>query len=147
MPALSNYLENKLVDALFRGVAYTLPSTFYFALLTSTPSDIGGGVEVTGLGYSRPALAANTTNFSGTQGAGSTAPSNGSSGTIYNNVDIQFPNPTANWGLVVALGIYDAPTGGNLLVWGSISPTKTINNGDAAPKFAAQAWSFQLDTD
>jgi hypothetical protein len=45
------------------------------------------------------------------QGSG-TAPSSTSNGSV-----ISFPQATANWGTVVAFGLYDAVTGGNLLVW------------------------------
>ena len=35
-------------------------------------------------------------------------------------------------------------TGGNLLAWGALGASKTINNGDAAPSFAAGALTFTL---
>lgn len=147
MAALSNYAENKLLDALLRGQAYTPPATLYFACHTAAPTDTGGGTECTGGSYARVAVTANTTNISGTQGAGSTGLSSGTSGTVYNNVDIQFPSPTANWGTVVGMGVYDAPSGGNLLVYGAISPAKVVNSGDFPPKFSIGQWAFQLDTD
>jgi hypothetical protein len=145
MAALSDYMENKLIDQMFRGQAFTFPSTLYFGLFTVTPSDTGGGTEVTGGAYARVAVTASLTNFAGTQSAGSTTASTGVTGTTSNNGAITFPAPTANWGSVVAVGIFDAVTTGNLLAWGPISPSKTINNGDAAPAYAAGAFSFQMD--
>jgi len=56
MAALSNYLENKLVDQLFRGQAYSFPTTLYIGLLTSAPSDSSSGTEVSGGSYARVAV-------------------------------------------------------------------------------------------
>lgn len=147
MAALSNYMENKAIDYFFRGQAFPTISTLYFALFTTSPTDVGGGTEVSGGSYARVAVTASMGNFAGTQGAGTTTVSTGSSGTTTNNVDILFPSPTANWGTVLAMAVFDAATGGNMLVWGPISPAKTINSGDMPPKFSAGQWSFQLDTD
>lgn len=145
MAAMSDYLENKLIDQLFRGQAFTFPSTLHVALLTAAPSDTGGGTEVTGGSYARVPVTASLANFAGTQSAGSTTASSGTSGTTSNNGAISFPAPTANWGTVVAFGIYDAASAGNLLFSGSLGTNKTINNGDAAPSFAAAALSIQID--
>ena len=147
MAALSNYAENKLVDLLFRQQAFIPPSTLYFAAFTVLPSDPGGGTECSGGSYARVAVPASLVNFAGTQGAATTTVSSGSSGTTSNNIDIQFPGPTASWGTVVGMAVFDAPSGGNMLVYGPISPAKTINSGDLPPKWAVGQWVFQLDTD
>lgn len=147
MAALSNYLENKILDAIFRG--QTMPSipTLYFACHTAAPTDTGGGTECTGGSYARVAVTASLVNFSGTQAMGSTTASTGTSGTTFNNIDIQFPSPTANWGTVIGMGVYDASTSGNLLMYGPISPAKVVNSGDLPPKWSIGQWAFQLDTD
>jgi hypothetical protein len=85
------------------------------------------------------------TNFAGTQAAGSTTASSGTGGTTSNNGAITFPAPTANWGSVVAFGIFDALSGGNLLFYANLTVAKTVNNGDAAPSFAAAALTVQED--
>ena len=59
MSAMSDYLENKLIDHVFRGQSYTLP-VLYVGLLTSAPSDAGGGTEVSGNAYARVKAAAST---------------------------------------------------------------------------------------
>lgn len=145
MAALSDYLENKLIDRLFRGQAYTFPTNLYFGLLTAAPSDSGGGTEVSGGSYARVEIAASMANFAGTQAAGSTTASSGTSGTTSNNVDITFPVPSGNWGVVSYVGVYDASTSGNLLCWGALTTPKTVNNGDSAPVFQPEAFSFNLD--
>lgn len=145
MTAKTNYLENKIIDWLFRGQPFTPPSTLHFALFTAAPGETGGGTEVTGGSYARVAVAASLNNFAGTQGAGTTVASSGTNGTTSNNGAITFPAPTANWGQVVGMGVFDAASGGNLLVYAALTQPKTINNGDAAPAFAAGAFTYQID--
>src|SRR5215207_9728491 len=130
MANASDYLEVALRRHLFRTGTFTKPTVLGIALFTVTPTDAGGGTEVTGGSYARvdlPPLDANWTGASSTDGA------------TDNAVAITFPTPTANWGIVVAFGIFDATTSDNLLVWGPITPNKTVNNGDPAPSFAIGA--------
>lgn len=145
MSALSDFLENALVDHIFRGQSFAAPANLYVALLTASPTDAGGGTECTGGSYARVTVACSLANWSGTQGAGTTVASSGTGGTISNNIAITFPTPTAAWGTVVAVGIYDAASAGNLLAWGAVSPSKTVNNGDSPPQFAPGDLQFQLD--
>ena len=148
MSAMSNYLENKLIDFLFRGIAYSPPATLEFALLKTAPTDAGGGVEVSGGSYARVPVTVNATNFAATNAAASTTnPSSGTSGTTSNNAAITFPAPTADWGVVTHIAIYDAHSSGNLLWWNPLAAPKTVNNADAAPKFLAAALSIQLDVE
>ena len=86
MVAMSDYLENKLIDFVFRGQAYSAPTTIYVGLLTTGTSDANTGqVEVTGGSYARVAVASSLTNWAGTQSAASTTASSGTSGTTSNN--------------------------------------------------------------
>lgn len=145
MTALTNFAENKIIDGFLRGAAYT-PTNVYVGLLTAAPSDSAAGTEVSGGAYARVTVACNTTNWAGTQSAGSTAASSGTGGTTSNNVVITFPAPSgANWGLCTHFGIYDASTSGNLLVYAALTVSKTVNDGDTAPSFAAGALTFQID--
>ena len=145
MAALSNYLENKLIDQIFRGQAYTFPTTVYVGLYTAAPSETGGGTEVSDGSYARVAVTASLANWAGTQAAASTTASTGTAGTTSNNIAITFPAPTANWGVVTSVGIFDALTAGNMLIYGNLTISKTVNNGDSAPTFQASALSFQID--
>ncbi len=117
----------------------------YVALFTATPSDTGGGTEVTGGSYARVAVGNSLANLAGTQSATSTTLSSGSGGTTSNNAAVTFPAPTANWGIVTSFGVYDTPTGGNLLFYANLTVSKTINNGDAAPSFPISSLTFQID--
>lgn len=145
MGMFTNFFENKLVDQIFRAQAYTFPATLYVGLLTAAPSDSAAGTEVAGGAYARVAVACSLANWAGTQAAGSTAASSGDTGTTSNNNVITFPAPTANWGVVTHWGVYDAASAGNLLMYGTLAQSKTINNGDAAPAFAAAQLSLQID--
>jgi hypothetical protein len=142
--ALSDYLENKLTDYVFRGQAYTAPTTIYVALFTSACSDAAGGTEVSGGSYARPGLAASLANWAGTQAAASTTASTGTGGTTSNNVAINFVTPSAGWGTVTYIGLMDAVTAGNLLVCTALTTSKTINSGDSV-SFPAASLTNQID--
>ena len=113
MAGFSNYLENKVVGHVFGGAAYTAPSTLYVALYTSAPSDTGGGTEVSGGAYVRKAAAFTI-----------------SADTASNTSAIEYPTATANYGTVVAVGVFDASSSGNLLAYGNLTTSKTVSTGD-----------------
>ena len=142
--ALSDYLENKLVDEQLRGQAYSPPASSYIALLTTACSDAAAGTEVSGGSYARAAIANSLANWSGTQAAGSTAASSGTGGTTSNNVAINFAAPTASWGTVSHIGFFNAATGGNLLICTALSTPKTISAGDTV-SFPPGSLTVQID--
>lgn len=120
----SNYLETALLNHVYGGGDYTRPATVYIALFTAAPTDAGGGTEVTGGSYVRKAVTNNATNF---PAAVSGAPSSKTNGTT-----ISFVAATASWGTVVAFGIFDAVSGGNLMNWGDLAVSKLIDVDDIA---------------
>jgi hypothetical protein len=86
---------------------YSIP-TSYIALFTAVGTDAGTGFTEVGVGaYARVATAA------GDWGS----PSGSAPSQISNANTLTFPTATADWGAVIAFGIYDAATAGNLLVW------------------------------
>ena len=113
MAGFSDYLENKVVGHVFGGSAYTAPSTLYVALYTSAPSDTGGGTEVSGGAYARQTAAFSI-----------------SADTASNTSAIEYPTATANYGTVVAVGVFDASSSGNLLAYGNLTTSKTVSTGD-----------------
>jgi hypothetical protein len=153
--ALSDYSENKLIDWFFRAQAIgitgasaaagTGPTTLYVGLVTSSSSDSAVGTEVSGGSYARVAVTSSLANWAGTQSAGSTTASSGTGGTTSNNNAVTFPAPTANWGVVTGYAVFDASTAGNMIFYTALTTSKTINNGDAAPSFAAGSLTFQID--
>lgn len=130
MSAMSDVLENRLVDHIFRAQTFTAPTNLFIGLLTAAPSDSGGGTEVSGNNYSRATVACSLANWAGTQSAGSTTASSGTGGQTSNNNAITFATPSGTWGTVTHFGIYDAASAGNLLFWGALTISKTINQSD-----------------
>lgn len=144
MAAMSNYLENKLIDHVLRQQTYTPPTNVYFALYTTAPTDAGGGVEVATGGYARALLACSLANWAGTQATLSTTASSGTTGQTSNNVTVTFAVPSSSWGTVTHIGIFDALSGGNLLFWGALTASKLIQAGDAVTIQASQ-FVIQID--
>lgn len=144
MAAMTDYLENRIIDWLFRGQTFTPPAGLHMGLLTAAPSDSAAGTEVTGNNYSRVNLAPSLANWAGTQAAGSTTASTGNTGTTSNNSAINFPTPSASWGTVTHFAIYDAASAGNMLFYGALTISKTINQNDTV-SFAAAALTVQID--
>lgn len=130
MSAMSDFLENKLIDQIFRGQAAPTTTTLYVGLFTAAPSDTGGGTEVSGNAYARASVASSLANWAGTQSAGSTVASSGTGGATSNNGAISFPTATGAWGTVTHFGIFDALSGGNLLFYGALTVSKTISQSD-----------------
>lgn len=155
MGAMTDTLENKMVNWFFRGQALGLngasagagsgPTNLYIGLMTTTPADGSAGVEVSGGNYARVAVASTLANWAGTQGAGTTVASSGTGGTTSNNNAITFPVPSANWGTITGVGIFDTLTGGIMTHYAALGTSKTVNNGDPAPSFAAGQLSYQID--
>ncbi|MEY4718485.1 MAG: hypothetical protein RL563_1103 [Pseudomonadota bacterium] len=136
MAALTNYLENKLIDHIFQSTAYTGPSTLYIALFTAvTDGEAGTVTEVSGGSYARVAVTANASNWSD---------ATGNNGTTANVNPIAFPAATADWGTATHFGIYDASAAGNLLVYAALTASRTITNGSTA-SFGASTLTVQLD--
>jgi len=127
MAAMSNYLENAVINAVLRNTTYTSPATVYVALFTTDPTDANTGTECTGSSYVRKAM---------TFGA----PSNGVSS---NSSAVEFDQATTSWGTITHMGLYDASTSGNLLFHGALTASKVIDTGDVF-KFASAALAVTL---
>lgn len=136
MGAKTDYLENAIIGHIFRGAAYTAPTTLYVGLFTAAPGEAGGGTEVSGGSYARVAVANSAAEWA--------APVAGN-GTTSNLNAITFPAPTGDWGQATHWAIFDAATAGNQLINEALTTPKTINNGDAAPSFAPGALTYQED--
>ena len=109
---LSDYLENKLLDHFLGTTSYTMPTTVYIGLYTVAPTDAGGGTQVTGGSYARQTAAFGAA----------------SSGATSNSANIDFTGMPA--ATTVAIGVFDALTAGNLLLWGTLTTNKTTDAGD-----------------
>lgn len=114
MASMTDYLEDALRDHVLRNTAYTSPTTVYLALFTSATDDAGGGTEVTGGSYARQAV---------TFAAGAAG-----SGAADNSSDVSFTNMPA--ATVTHAALFDASSGGNMLMHAALSSSKTTNSGD-----------------
>lgn len=115
MSALSDYAENKVLDAIGANATFTTPSAVYLGLSTASFNDDGSGTEISGNNYARVAVS-----------FGSAA-----SGTMSNDAAIEFAAATGSgFGTVSHWGLFDAASSGNLLVHGSFSASKQISSGD-----------------
>lgn len=126
MAGFSDFLETAVLNHVFGGSSYTAPSTLYVALYTAAPSDTGGGTEVSGGAYARQT---GTFTVSG--------------GTASNTSAIEYATATADYGTVVAVGVFDASSGGNLLAYGTLTTSKSVSTGDVF-RFNASALDITL---
>jgi hypothetical protein len=108
---LTDYLEDKLLDHFLGTASYTMPASVEVGLYTVAPSDNTTGTEVSGGSYARQTAA-----FSASSG-----------GATSNSSNIDFTNMPAC--TVVAIGISE-PSGGKLLVWGTLTSNKSLDAGD-----------------
>ena len=115
MSQATDYLENALLNHVFRNTAMTSPTTVYLGLYSVAPTDSSAGTELTGNGYARQAI---------TFGAPSPA------GTINNSATVTFTASGGAWSAAIAAAISDASSGGNQLVYGSITSV-TLADGDS----------------
>ena len=127
MSAMSNYLENAILDDwLLGGSARTRPTSLTVRLYTTATDDASGGTEVSGGSYAATAV---------TFGAAS-------GGSASNSADVTFPTATASWGTVTHLAIYD--NGGNRLFHGALTASKTVGQNDVL-KIPAGSLTVSLD--
>jgi len=141
MSIMTNYLEEKLIDHLFKTTAYShsSPASWYIGLHTAPyGDDSSGGTEVT-------TTASNYLRIAVTRGSGFTRASASDVRTVENAGIITFGVPSANWGQVTHVGIWDAVSSGNLIIEAQLQFAKTVNNGDPAPKFNAGELKFTFD--
>lgn len=113
MSSFSNHLENHILDHIFRAQPSVAPAAVYLALYTAAPTDAGGGTEVAGGGYTRKQIT-----FAAAAG--------GEVGTM---AALGWTASGAPLGTIVAVGVFDAAEGGNLLAWDEIAPA-SIGDGD-----------------
>jgi len=114
MSAMSDYLENEILDHILGTGAYTMPTTVYVGLSTGSFGDDNSGTELSGSGYARQSIS-----------FGAAA-----SGTASNDAAVEFPAATGSWGTVSHFGIFDAASSGNLLIHGALTASKVIDTGD-----------------
>ena len=126
MSAASNYLENKVLDHVLTSTSYSAPSTRYLALFTNTSGSTAANLEAgspltdevsnSGTAYARKEV---------TFGAAV----DGQSAT---NATVTFDAATASWGTITHVAVMDSGShnSGNVLFYGAVTTSKTIDSGD-----------------
>lgn len=111
--SLTNTFETSTLQWLFTTDAVTRPTTWYVALFTAAPSDLGGGTEVSGGAYVRKAVTFAVTGD-----------------TASNTAAVEFDAATTTWGLITHAAIFDASTAGNMIAYASLTTSKQIDVDD-----------------
>ena len=122
MSAMSDYLENEILDLILGTGDFSLPSArqaggVYLGLSVGSMAEDASGTELTinTDGYTRVLVA-----FDAASG-----------GTPDNTSVIDFPACSGNaWGSIGFWSIWDAASGGNMLLHGSFAVAKTIQVSD-----------------
>lgn len=123
--ALSTYAGNAVLNMLLRGVAFTAPSRVYVSLHTADPGNAGAN-EVTTVAW--PSYARQDPAQGGAVASGFSA---STAKATENLLDLLFSNYDGAGALIVThFGIWDALTGGNLIWYGSLTASKTLQPSD-----------------
>lgn len=121
----------------YKGTTYpAAPADVYVALYTTMPTPANtGGVEVSGTGYARQAIAA----------AGGWSALTGTDPTeITNAAIVNYGSAGSAWGTVLGFGFLDALTAGDLLDLVTLGSSQAVNSG-AAVTFAIGACGISAD--
>jgi hypothetical protein len=130
---LVDAIANATLDA-YLGATSILPSTVYIGLMTVQPNANGSGVvEPVGNGYARVGVTNNPTNWPAA-----------SSRTKSHTGDIVFPTASGTWGTIYYVGIFDAPSGGNLRLYDALSVPRLIINTDIYRFLAGTANALKI---
>lgn len=129
MPFTSFFDHAAIMANLFSASVYSVPSNWYIALSTTTPTQAQGTsppwnfTEPSGNGYARVTVANNSTNW-----VSAAAPATG--WTMENGTAITFPVATGSWGTVTYVGIFDASSSGNCVAYGALTSSQAITTND-----------------
>lgn len=121
MGTFSTYLQNEVLDHVFKTGAYTAATNLFVALLISTPDEDDAGSslpgELSGGAYAR--VTCNTWDVA-------------SAGATENTQPVSFAQATADLGTITHFCVMDGITTGNLIGWGALSASRVISSGDTA---------------
>ena len=110
---ITTYFLNMMLGNAFHaaGVA-AFPATYYVALSTTVPNSDGSNItEPTGGAYARAAFTSMGTPVDGVIAIGD---------------DVEFPESTGDWGTIQGFAVYDAASGGNVLMYEALTNPQDI---------------------
>jgi hypothetical protein len=111
--SFTNDLETRVLQWALTTGSPTRPTAWHVGLFTAAPGEAGGGTEVSGSAYTREAV---TFTVSGD--------------TATNSAAIEWDAATGSWGTITHIAVFDASTGGNMLVYAALTASKVIGTGD-----------------
>ena len=114
MGQLTTFAGKKILDHLLKVASYSPPSAVYIGLSTADPGATGSGwANPTYTGYGRQAI-----NFEAA-----------ASRSIANSGAVTFAPCSGGSSVCTYWGIWDAPTGGNLLAYATLASGQTVTTG------------------
>lgn len=133
MAGLSTYEARRLINHQLRAATMSKRSNNYVALFTEDPTDAGSTTnEVPASnGYARVAIALSDALWTAPATSGSVEQST-------NAANVTFGTPTGDWAsgaLISWWAIFDASTGGNMIMSGPIGTPRAVLATDNAPVF------------
>jgi len=127
---LTDVLAENIGTHLLRSAAWEKPTTLTVGLETDTGAEVAGG------GYDRLAV--------GPSDAAWTGPTEGN-GQHANATTLAWASPTADWGTVATVTLWDAAVDGQILVAIPLATPRTIVPGALAPNFQAGGLCLAFD--
>lgn len=117
--SMTDSFANTFLDSLL-GSSTLLGGTVYIGLLLLEPAPDGSGVsEPSGGGYQRVAVTNDATHWPAAAARVKSHAAN-----------IVFPAATGDWGLIVAVGVFNALSGGALKLYDILNESRNVLNGD-----------------
>ena len=108
------YLNVVMGNVFHTKTSPSIPTSYYLGLSASEPTIAGdnpGEPSTSGTGYTRVKLSSLS------------APSGG---IVKNGAAISFPESITDWGVMKYYTVYDAQTGGNLLFYGPLTASRSV---------------------
>ncbi len=136
MGTYSDYAANKSLDLTLGAQPFARSANVFLSLHTATLNAAGSGTEASGGSYARKSHANDSTNYPAA-----------SSGSKALAVRQTFATASGSWGTVTDGGLWDASSGGNLLVLDALNSSQAIASGDAPYIEAATGLIVSLSGD
>jgi hypothetical protein len=133
MPA-AEALEINVLTHQFRSGTWGKPATLYVGLLLATPEDVDGMVEVSAPEYGRIARHPADDNWL-----------TDTDNSVANAQDILFAKPDTDWGLVIAVGLFDAESGGALRAYQMLDETQSVLAGGPLLMFQPGSLTWRMN--
>ncbi|EBQ8762740.1 hypothetical protein BKM35_22155 [Salmonella enterica] len=125
MSSASNYTELNIINAMLRGIAYPMPTNTWVSLHTADPGEDGAN-EVSTTDW--PSYKRICAELTGAIGTGWIEPVDG---VTKNSNQLIFPTHNGAVATTVThFAVYDAETGGNMLVYAPLTATRSVAPDD-----------------